>query len=378
MIKILLLIFVLSITNLTTGKYDVYLERVNQQRSFVSKLKSESDYDYNYNPGYAPLHHPDTKMPYADGLFVRTQNKDPSSEDPFKVDKCFITLIKPKNNFIIKDLNNIEFEHNTESKIILEPEGELETYGVEDPRVVYREKDGFYYMFYSAVQDKTPDTNLTSRLRMAKTRTPEIKSSWQRSPILFPNLGWTKSGALLLREEEGQQHYLYFGDSNISIAVSTDLDEYIVKKKDWITPRKDYFDSQLVESGPAPFVLQDGNYFFIYNSAQEGHPCPKEGYARQYNVGWVVLDKNDPEVILQRSEVPILTPQLDWEKGAGDKLCLVCNVTFVEGGFPLGGDKFLLFYGASDAVIGAAVVSVIKREEGVYESNVEGLRKREF
>lgn len=39
-----------------------------------------------------------------------------------------------------------------------------------------------------------------------------------------------------------------------------------------ITPRPNMFDSVLVESGPPPLKLTNGNYFFIYNSARYGYP----------------------------------------------------------------------------------------------------------
>ncbi len=45
--------------------------------------------------------------------------------------------------------------------------------------------------------------------------------------------------------------------------------------KPLIEVRKDKFDSELVESGPPPVKLSDGNYFFIYNSARKGFPSPR-------------------------------------------------------------------------------------------------------
>jgi len=64
--------------------------------------------------------------------------------------------------------------------------------------------------------------------------------------------------------------------------------------------------------------------------------------------------------ILQRSEQPLLSPELAWETGTGDYLGLTPNVVFVEGWIPHDSkpDHFVIFYGAADSVIGAAILSV--------------------
>lgn len=52
---------------------------------------------------------------------------------------------------MFSDLSNISMNNISESSVIFEPNGTLENYGVEDPRVKYRDLDKTYYMFYSAV-----------------------------------------------------------------------------------------------------------------------------------------------------------------------------------------------------------------------------------
>lgn len=125
-----------------------------------------------------------------------------------------------------------------------------------------------------------------------------------------------------------------------------------------ISTRKDHFDSELVESGPPPLKLSDGNYFFIYNSARSGFPSPRPGYSLQYNAGFAILKGSDLATVIQRSEQPILSPETAWEKGDSPYIGLVPNVVFVEAMQSLGNDKFLIFYGCADSVIGAALVEV--------------------
>jgi hypothetical protein len=49
-----------------------------------------------------------------------------------------------------------------------------------------------------------------------------------------------------------------------------------------LAPRPGMFDSNLVESGPPPFRLSTGDWFFLHNSANGSnayHPYVKRGFA---------------------------------------------------------------------------------------------------
>lgn len=74
-------------------------------------------------------------------------------------------------------------------------------------------------------------------------------------------------------------------------------------------------------------------------------------------MGFVILNGTDPTQILQRSDEPILSPQLEWEVSG-----LTANVVFAEGWIRLEGaanpDTFLVFYGAADTCVGAAALTV--------------------
>lgn len=72
----------------------------------------------------------------------------------------------------------------------------------------------------------------------------------------------------------------------------------------------------------------------------------------------MILNGTDPTRIIQRSENPILSPVLAWEKGDPPFLGLTPNVVFLEGAKALGGDRFLVFYGGADSVIGVGEVTV--------------------
>ena len=77
---------------------------------------------------------------------------------------------------------------------------------------------------------------------------------------------------------------------------------------------------------------------------RHGYPSKKPNWDVQYNVGWLILDGEDPSTILQRSDEPILSPELPWEIGVSPYLGLTPNVVFVEGWAPTDEpDTFIIF-----------------------------------
>jgi len=338
-----ILVFFLGIS-LSYTAYHFSFRRVNNNSPVITSQSNESNFTYNYNSAVVPL--PGNSF----ALLVRTQEqKEPNN--PYSVTGSKIAFTQ-----LIGSLNTdkIDFQNISEADVVIEPSGPSEAYGTEDPRIAFREKTGDYYLLYSAVQDNP----VVSRLALAITKTPAVKDSWKRYGPLFPNESWTKSGALLIRDGFPGPHYLFYGDSKLEIATSTDLLTWTTQPNKLIETRSDHFDSALVESGPMPLPLSDGNYLFIYNSARDGYPSKKPGWSLQYNVGWLILDKTDPTKIIERSEVPLFGPDLGWEKGDAPYLGLTPNVVFLEGWISIGKDTFLVFYGGADSVMGAGLITV--------------------
>ena len=71
-----------------------------------------------------------------------------------------------------------------------------------------------------------------------------------------------------------------------------------------------------------------------------------------YRVGVILLDLKDPTKILSRSDEPIFEPETEYEKEG-----LVSNVVFPCGAI-LQGNKFLIYYGGADKVIGVATIKL--------------------
>lgn len=206
--------------------------------------------------------------------------------------------------------------------------------GIEDPRVVKLGKR--YVMTYTGYDGRI------ARLCIAVSKN---LLSWEKGEPLFPNFpgnrlrprGWTKSGAILPQKINGE-YIMYFGDSNIWIAYSSDGIHWEYYNSPVMKPRKGKFDSLLVEPGPPPILTEDSIVLF-YNSANEN---------LVYRVGVALFDRDEPWKVKIRSRRPILEPEYPWElEGHVD------NVVFLEGFVDLG-NRLLFYYGGADKYVGLA------------------------
>jgi len=331
-------IAVLQALTVFGATYTLSATRVNRG---IPLFTHQSIFDYNFNPSFVPA----GANLKEEGLFVRVQNNKTVSGSPYSVTPSNLVYSKLHEPI---DFTNITFAPITSNSIAMAPSSKNDTCGVEDPRIVYREKDQLYYLFYTQWDCVTP------RLALATAKDPRNSSSWTiNGPIFAPTVE-SKSGSLLIRDDvPGSLHYLYWGDNGIYIATSPDLYNWTNNPNVFINMRSNSFDSGLVEGGPLPLRLSDGNYLMIYNSARHGVPSSKPGWDLQYNAGWVVLNYSNPTQILARSSDPLLSPQAQWEMEG-----FTPNVVFVEGWKQIDTDTFLIFYGGADQEVGAAVVKV--------------------
>lgn len=276
------------------------------------------------------------------GLLVRSQN---CSFEPGVCVSCNCGPCGPGDRFLGSVISFAP--QNVDGSFALpylvfapEPGNAAERLGTEDPRIALDKTTGLYHMYYTCYGDGGGLCHATTL-----NPTAPYPGSWTRQQ-LWPG----KSAALLLRPTP--PHYLYQGDSSIALWSTTDLLNYSKLNDDFITTRADKFDSALVEAGPPPLLLSDGNYVFFHNSAN----------GDGYHPGYVILNGSDPTTYIQRSEVPLLSPTRDWEQGMAPAECNVKNVVFLEAAAPVPGqvDVFDVYFGGSDAVVGMARIAVTK------------------
>lgn len=312
----------------------------------LSYIDGTSSFQQIFNPTYIQ---PSSGTGGKGGLLARTQNCD----SPVGAACTFCGGSQDKASFLTfseQDKTTGKFQQVTSNSVNFGPYDSSDSWGTEDPRMQYNSQDQQYYMFYTAYNGSS------ILLNMATSPNPTDANQWKRHGPVFPNIQNSKSGAVLIRDSP--PHYLFWGDSSIRVVKSDNLLSWPSDGGDIvISPRTDSFDSRLVESGPPPLRLNDGNYLFFYNSAQLGWP---DDLKTAYHVGWLILDGNNPTNILQRSSEPLLGPKYAWEEGVAPYACNVPNVVFLEAAYPVSGEKdqFHVFFGGADNTIGSAIIEV--------------------
>ena len=216
---------------------------------------------------------------------------------------------------------------------------ELEAFGVEDPRITLL--DGTYWINYTAVSPHGIATGLAST-RDFRTfdRHGIIFSPPNRDVTIFPERIGGRYAALHRPMPEG------LGEPAIWIAWSPDL-------LDWghhlpvASARRDTWDDLKVGGGAVPFrVKANGKdaWLAIYHGVKRT--------PLTYSLGGLLLDADDPSIVLGRSRDPILKPETPYErKGFFGEVVFTCGV------IP-DGDTVHVYYGAADGVVALADLSV--------------------
>jgi predicted GH43/DUF377 family glycosyl hydrolase len=206
---------------------------------------------------------------------------------------------------------------------IIRPSRPEETRGCEDPRIA--KIGNIYYLTYTAFNG--------NRTAVSMAWSKDL-IAWKKHGIILKN---TKS-AQIMQEPINDEYVMFVGDREIRIARSKNLKQWRVDKKAILLPRKNMFDSKLVETGPPP-IIKGNRLIFIYNSADR---------AGIYHPSYCILDKNNPSKILYRHNRPLASPETYFELYGK-----VNYVIFAEGLVEFK-NKYLLYYGAADKSIGVA------------------------
>ena len=218
---------------------------------------------------------------------------------------------------------------------------------VEDPRI---QKIGDeYHMTYTAynVEDRTA--------RLSHAVSKDLKSWTKTGPVFKDgNLGietnnsnknWSKSGAMLDKPVNGK-YLMWFGDDQVYMATAdSPSGPWTANPKPVLPTRPTFFDGVLVEPGPAPKVLKNGNILMYYNA--DGNP---DGY----QPGWVIFSGKDPSKIVERSNTPIagLGITQPWQETGQ-----VNKVSFLSGETVFNGKQFF-FTGGADTKTGVATAPI--------------------
>ena len=226
--------------------------------------------------------------------------------------------------------------------------------GVEDPRIIEAE-DGSYIMTYTAYD------GVTARLLVAKSAdlihwtkygtalNPKHKNTWSKSGAIVAR----QKGSSIVAERINGKYWMYFGDTDLFLATSEDLIHWQPledhgKLRSVLKPRKGYFDSRLVESGPFALV-RDNGILLLYNGMNHDSIGDLRIAKGAYSAGQALFDKDDPSKLTGRLEKNFIMPDKPFEiEGQINQVC------FIEGMIPFSG-KWFLYYGTADSKIAVAV-----------------------
>jgi len=207
--------------------------------------------------------------------------------------------------------------------------------GVEDPRIVEK-PDGTYIMLYTSWNMDVA--------RLSSATSSDLKNWTKQGPVFEDAYEgkfldtWSKSGSIVTELKNGRliakkvngKYLMYWGELFVNLATSdngTDweptLDETGAVLHSF-TPTVNDFDSHLTEPGPPAICTYCG--------------------------GQVLFDKHEPTKMIERLDTPFICPSLPHEISGQYK----AGTTFIQG-LVYFKEKWFLYYGTADSMVGLAV-----------------------
>lgn len=214
---------------------------------------------------------------------------------------------------------------------ILQPLGDEENRGVEDPRITYLPGENRFIMAYTAYSDLgiTPmfaeSTNLINWARIGAL----VRGEDNKDHVLFP------------KRIKKQYFSFHRRPPSIGFATSTDLIHWNIHGP-ILEPRSDSWDCLRVGAGGVPIETDQG-WLVIYHAYDHDHI---------YQLGACLLDLEEPWRVMYRAKNSFMAPKEIWEKkGDVPNVVFSCANPVVEG-------KVYLYYAGADRMIGLATADL--------------------
>ncbi len=209
--------------------------------------------------------------------------------------------------------------------------------GCEDPRIT-KIDDKFYLTYVAFNGSDHPRIAITS---IKKEDFLNKRWNWAIPKLISPP-GIIDKNPCLLSEKINGKHVIFhrvFPDILIDFVEDLNFKVYL-KGEFKITPRKNFWDSRKIGAGAPPIKTKDG-WLLIYHAVGDGDPS-------KYKIGGMLLDLNDPTLVLHRSSDPILVPDQRYEnEGYKAGVVYPCGAVVVE-------KELIVYYGGADTVVCAA------------------------
>lgn len=249
------------------------------------------------------------------------------------VEDTYIQYLTSISHFrIARSTDGVNFEIS--DKPFIFPGTKYEAFGCEDPRIT--EIEGRFYINYSAVSSLGIATGLavTDDFETVK-KIGIIFEPDNRDVCLFPE---KINGEYYALHRPMQK---YIGKPEIWIAKSTNLRHW-GEHEHLLGASKDEWDT-LKLGGGAQILKTPKGWLQIYHGVDE---------RERYCLGALLLDLNNPNKILAKSETPILEPEEDYEVNG-----FFGNVVFSCGAI-IEDEILKIYYGAADEVTCLAEITM--------------------
>jgi predicted GH43/DUF377 family glycosyl hydrolase len=217
------------------------------------------------------------------------------------------------------------------SSPVFEPANSAENDGCEDPRLTLQNEQCI--MAYTALRDRVSNAY---QIALTSISTDDfINKRWNWGERWTPFAGVrNKDGAVLPRTVSGRHVMFHRIDPDICMAYSDDLQHWSDIKA-IVGPRLGKWDCLKVGAAGPPIEIDEG-WLFIYHGVD---------FEKVYRLGALLLEKDDPETVLYRSENPILEPAKNYERfGRVPNVVFSCGAVVID-------DQLLIYYGGADTVV---------------------------
>ena len=221
------------------------------------------------------------------------------------------------------------------------PRADFENRGCEDPRLMVVE--GRLYMTYTGYDGSTP------RVAISSISTDDFLkkkwSGWSMPEAITPPGVVNKDAAILPEPVKGKYMIFHRVHESICADFVSSLDftkERVNQCIEIIAPRRGMWDGGKVGISSPPVKTKDG-WLMLYHGVS---------WSTTYRVGAILLDLEDPTIVIARTAIPLFEPEEEYERKG-----LVPNVVFPCGMVVRGGTAYI-YYGGGDSVIGVATIKM--------------------
>ena len=221
------------------------------------------------------------------------------------------------------------------------PREAFERMGCEDPRLVTIGKR--IYMTYTGYDGTTPRVVVSSiDIKDFLAKRWEL---WSKPEAITPDGVDDKDAVILPEPIKGKYMILHRIQENVCADYVSSLDfskEKVTECIEIINPRHGMWDGGKVGIAAPPLKTKNG-WLVLYHGVS---------WSTTYRIGAVLLDLQDPTIVLARTAIPLFEPEEEYERKG-----VVPNVVF-PCGIVLRGATVYMYYGAADFVVGVATVKL--------------------